>query len=431
MLGVELTLFIIVGAISIIAAVMMLVSENAVHSALFLIVNFACVAFFYLMLDAPFLAMVQVTVYAGAIMVLFLFVIMLLGAEKLSPESSPQFPWLTPVAIALTTVFLLVAGIAIIRSDIDTSEPEPATPLLRVVHAVGGAEAVDVYIDGSLFAENLDFHRASDFKEFSQGEHLAAIVPHGTELATENLLDTSVFLDGNDVITLVVIPSADGTNTLQALPVKGSLIALEDKDTVALTAINVLPCTGEEACALDIADTSDADNPQVLFADLDYAEISTTKILREGDYDLGAFNAGEIDTILATTGDDSDPVFDALTDFEQRHEFKGNDNLLWVITGENQGGLLIAENMLLTNQNNDAFGSGQSIGRRLFTKYMLPFQAIGLLLLVAMVGVIVMTNPLDGTKALVETRRVRRMAAVPGNPSVDEYQKQLDHGSGD
>ncbi len=49
--------------------------------------NFLTVAVFYLLLGAPFIALSQVTVYAGAIMVLFLFVIMLLGAEKL-PQAS-------------------------------------------------------------------------------------------------------------------------------------------------------------------------------------------------------------------------------------------------------------------------------------------------------------------------------------------------------
>lgn len=76
-------LFLILGAIAILAALGMLLSRNAIHSALFLILNMATIAVFYLVLNAPFIAMVQVTVYAGAIMVLFLFVIMLLGAEQL------------------------------------------------------------------------------------------------------------------------------------------------------------------------------------------------------------------------------------------------------------------------------------------------------------------------------------------------------------
>ena len=77
-------LFFILATIAVFSAISMLTSKNAVHSALFLILNFAVIAVFYLILNAPFLAVVQITVYAGAIMVLFLFVIMLLGAEESS-----------------------------------------------------------------------------------------------------------------------------------------------------------------------------------------------------------------------------------------------------------------------------------------------------------------------------------------------------------
>src|ERR671931_505039 len=68
--------------ISVGSAIAMLVQRNAVHSALFLIVNFFTLAVFFLILDAPFLFVVQIIVYAGAIMVLFLFVIMLLGVDQ-------------------------------------------------------------------------------------------------------------------------------------------------------------------------------------------------------------------------------------------------------------------------------------------------------------------------------------------------------------
>jgi NADH-quinone oxidoreductase subunit J len=75
--------FIILAIIAVAAAGGMLLSRNAVHSALYLVLNFATIAVFYIILNAPFIAMVQITVYAGAIIVLFLFVIMLLGAEQL------------------------------------------------------------------------------------------------------------------------------------------------------------------------------------------------------------------------------------------------------------------------------------------------------------------------------------------------------------
>jgi NADH-quinone oxidoreductase subunit J len=71
--------------ISIASAIGMLLVRNAIHAALFLVVNFFCLAVFYLLLDAPFLFAVQIIVYAGAIMVLFLFVIMLLGVDSVMP----------------------------------------------------------------------------------------------------------------------------------------------------------------------------------------------------------------------------------------------------------------------------------------------------------------------------------------------------------
>ena len=56
---------------------------------LYLVLNFVTIAMFYIVLNAPFIAMVQITVYAGAIVVLFLFVIMLLGAEQLRGIDAP------------------------------------------------------------------------------------------------------------------------------------------------------------------------------------------------------------------------------------------------------------------------------------------------------------------------------------------------------
>lgn len=110
----ETLVFILMAAVSIAAALGLLLSRNAIYAALFLILNFGTVAVFYLLLNAPFLAAVQVSVYAGAIMVLFVFVIMLLGAERLRSEDTHGQAWQRPLAIglgivlvALTTVVLM------------------------------------------------------------------------------------------------------------------------------------------------------------------------------------------------------------------------------------------------------------------------------------------------------------------------------------
>lgn len=104
----NLILFFALALVAVASALGMLLSRNAVYSALFLILNFATVAVFYLLLDAPFIAMSQVTVYAGAIMVLFLFVIMLLGAEQLGGQ--PVSQWQRPVAVLLAVVLLVEAA---------------------------------------------------------------------------------------------------------------------------------------------------------------------------------------------------------------------------------------------------------------------------------------------------------------------------------
>jgi NADH-quinone oxidoreductase subunit J len=78
----ELVLFWVMAPISVGSAIAMLLQRSAVYAALLLVVNFFTLGVFYLMLDAPFLFAVQIIVYAGAIMVLFLFVIMLLGVDR-------------------------------------------------------------------------------------------------------------------------------------------------------------------------------------------------------------------------------------------------------------------------------------------------------------------------------------------------------------
>ncbi len=104
----EWAIFGITALISIACAVAMILSNNAVHSALFLVLNFTGVAVLYLLLQAPFLAMIQITVYAGAIMVLFLFVIMLLGAEKTYVERD-ALGWQRPLALVLGLLLLAEA----------------------------------------------------------------------------------------------------------------------------------------------------------------------------------------------------------------------------------------------------------------------------------------------------------------------------------
>jgi NADH-quinone oxidoreductase subunit J len=73
--------FWILGTLSVIGGLGMVIARNAVHSALWLVVTMLCLGFIYVMNSAPFLGAVQIIVYTGAIMMLFLFVLMLVGRD--------------------------------------------------------------------------------------------------------------------------------------------------------------------------------------------------------------------------------------------------------------------------------------------------------------------------------------------------------------
>jgi len=106
----DLPLLILLGAVSVVAAIGLLTSRNAIYAALYLVLNFGVGAVIYLVLNAPFLAVIQVSVYAGAIMVLFVFVIMLLGAERLAPaDNPPGETFQRPLAIVLGVVLMVAA----------------------------------------------------------------------------------------------------------------------------------------------------------------------------------------------------------------------------------------------------------------------------------------------------------------------------------
>lgn len=87
----EMVIFFILAAVAVFTAVAVVAQRSAVRSALFLLLNFCSLAGLYILLNAQFVAMVQIILYAGAIVVLFLFVVMLLGLERAveAPDTRP------------------------------------------------------------------------------------------------------------------------------------------------------------------------------------------------------------------------------------------------------------------------------------------------------------------------------------------------------
>jgi NADH-quinone oxidoreductase subunit J len=137
-MNLTLILFVILAAVAVASAAGLLISRNTVYAALFLVLNFATVAVFYLLLGAPFIALAQVTIYAGAIMVLFLFVIMLLGADKLPPGKF--LPWQRPTAIVLTGILLAEAGFLLfqrLQLSATLANPEASVNATETIRALG------------------------------------------------------------------------------------------------------------------------------------------------------------------------------------------------------------------------------------------------------------------------------------------------------
>ena len=134
----QLILFLVLALVAVVTAIVMLLHRNSVYSALFLVLNFITVAIFYLLLGAPFIAMAQITVYAGAIMVLFLFVIMLLGAERL-PDAK-VLPLQRPLAYGLGIVLAVEIAYLFLtraRPEGNVLPPEAAANLMEHLRALG------------------------------------------------------------------------------------------------------------------------------------------------------------------------------------------------------------------------------------------------------------------------------------------------------
>ncbi|MAT03935.1 MAG: hypothetical protein CL424_02690 [Acidimicrobiaceae bacterium] len=114
----ELVVFVIASAMVLVGALGVVVRSNPVHAALSLVLTLFGIAVHFVAMEAHFLAAVQIIVYAGAIVVLFLFVIMLLGVDKSEDLSIEPFPIQRPLAVVIgASLAALVIAAAVRASD--------------------------------------------------------------------------------------------------------------------------------------------------------------------------------------------------------------------------------------------------------------------------------------------------------------------------
>ena len=141
------------GAVAVLAAILVITRTNAVHALLWLIVSLLAVAVIFYAVGAPFVAALEVIIYAGAIMVLFVFVIMMLN---LGPGTSDQRPspraWAGP---AVASLVLLVQLIVVLRGEGAGAPAGERLPIEEVSAALFGPYVLGVELVSILLLAGL------------------------------------------------------------------------------------------------------------------------------------------------------------------------------------------------------------------------------------------------------------------------------------
>lgn len=130
----SLNVFYFLSFVAILSAIMVVVSKNPVHSVLYLIITFFCIAGHYALVGAQFLAVVHIIVYAGAIMVLFLYVIMLLN---LNEESEPHKSSILKISATVCGGLMMVILIGSLRGSEQLLQAQPSGESISTVKSLG------------------------------------------------------------------------------------------------------------------------------------------------------------------------------------------------------------------------------------------------------------------------------------------------------
>ncbi len=435
-------LFLAVSFVAVLAAAMMLTRQNAVHSALFLIVNFGCVAFLYLMLDAPFLAMVQVTVYTGAIMVLFLFVIMLLGAET-TTDTSGRTRWLGLAGSAVAIILLVIFAFPI-ASDMladDKAEPLDAQAQLRLINAIPGGEAeaftvmemgfamplagtvranvaldaVDASLpDGRIDSVIYDDSRAEAraYRELAAGDYTVAVGVGDGSYASGPIFTKDMTLTPDSATSVLVFENAEDLIDVTVLSDDLSAPAV---GKMRLTLFNAV--TDRQVSLVDVGQYTERRTlcddgscnrliPHRRLIDQLPAGDHISLELDEGDYNLAFV-------------DQNQNVLRTLANYRAE---RGLIETRVLVREPGPPGSQASYRAAVYNALAvPAFGSPEAVGQVLFIEYVLPVMLVGMLLLVALIGVIVLARP--DALAQAERRRINRRRRV-NRPLVSVISQQ-------
>ncbi len=141
----EAALFYALAAVAVLSALLVVVQKNAIYSAFALIVTLCSLSGIYGLLGSPFIAVLQIIVYAGAIMVLFLFVLMLLNVKSEGPTGE-RARVLRGVALALVVLFGLQLGMVIAGAGIGSGPAHYDASTITIARILFRASSVPSFL---------------------------------------------------------------------------------------------------------------------------------------------------------------------------------------------------------------------------------------------------------------------------------------------
>ena len=148
--------FVIAGSVAVLATIMVITRYNMIHALLYLVVSFLAIAIVFHVLGAPFMAALEVIVYAGAIVVLIIFVIMMLNLKQESVDQEKE--WLTRnllIGPAILSVILLAELVYIISITDSGSIDQPALDAKAVGLSLYGPYIIGVELSGILLMSGI------------------------------------------------------------------------------------------------------------------------------------------------------------------------------------------------------------------------------------------------------------------------------------
>jgi NADH-quinone oxidoreductase subunit J len=195
-------LFILFAGLAIGCALSMVVQRNPLYSAISLVGVFIALAALYVTLAAPFIAAVQVIVYAGAIMVLVVFVIMLLNVEE-EERGRLRLKFLLPTAIVLAGVLIAEAAFVIYFVEVKAAPPEPGTSVVGLTSSIGTGLFTTYLLPFEITSVLLLMAIVGAMTLARRANIISpdAVVVPGTQVLTRHTIDPKAISDATPVIT--------------------------------------------------------------------------------------------------------------------------------------------------------------------------------------------------------------------------------------